>query len=234
MKARFGIATALVILACVVGAASAQDKEALKERVAAIKQSLVESKAALKSYEWTETTTFSLKGEIKSRTQNRCHYGPDGKVVKTLIGTPPEEKKKGGLRGKVVANKKEDIASAVKETKALLATYIPPDPAKLQASYAAGKASTTMLEPGKLVRVSFKDYNKPGDMISIDVDLTQNHLKKLSVSSYTAKPEDAVSLEATLGALEGGVIYPEHISLDVKSAKTTTVIDNADYKKTGA
>jgi len=234
MKARFGIAAASILVACVVTVANAQDQEALKARVAAVKQSLVESKAALKSYEWTETTTFSLKGEVKSRTQNRCHYGPDGKVQKTLIGAPPEEKKKGGLRGKVVANKKEDIASAMKQAKALLATYVPPDPAKIQASFAAGKASMTMVDPGKLARVAFKDYNKPGDMLSLDVDLTQNHLTNLAVTSYTDKPENMVTLGATLGSLEGGVIYPEHISLDVKSAKTTTVIDNSDYKKTGA
>jgi len=234
MKSWSGIAASLVVAACLVSVASAHDKEALKERVAAIKQSLVESKTALKSYEWTETTTLSLKGEVKSHVQNRCHYGPDGKVVKTAIGAPPEQKKKGGLRGKVVENKKEDLANDMKEAKAIIASYIPPDPAKLQASYAAGKASITPLEPGKSVRLTFKDYNKPGDMLSVDLDVAQSKLVKLHIASYAAKPEDTVSLEANLGSLEGGITYPAQITLDVKSANVKTVIVNSDYKKTGA
>jgi hypothetical protein len=234
MKASWGIVASMAVAVCIASVASAQDKEAVKERVAAIKQSLAESKAALKTYEWTETTTFSMKGEVKSHVQNRCHYGPDGKVVKTMIGAPPEQKKKGGLRGKIVENKKEDIANAMKEAKALIASYVPPDPAKLQASFAAGKASVSPLDPGKVTRVTFKDYNKPGDMLSIDVDLAQNRLMKLNIASYAAKPDDHVTLEANLGTLEGGITYPAQITLDVKAANAKTVIVNSDYKKTGA
>ena len=43
-----------------------------QERVAAIKQSFQESMAALRQYEWVETTIVSVKGEEKSRTQQRC------------------------------------------------------------------------------------------------------------------------------------------------------------------
>ena len=49
--------------------------QTVDQRVAAIKQSLAQSQAALKAYEWIETTAVSLKGEEKSRTQNRCYYG---------------------------------------------------------------------------------------------------------------------------------------------------------------
>ena len=53
-----------------------------QERVAAIKQSLQESTAALRQYEWVETTIMSVKGEEKSRTQQRCYYGADGEIQK--------------------------------------------------------------------------------------------------------------------------------------------------------
>ena len=59
-----------------------------EERVAAIKQSLQESMAALRQYEWVETTIVSLKGEEKSRAQKRCYYGADGKIQKIALTEP--------------------------------------------------------------------------------------------------------------------------------------------------
>jgi hypothetical protein len=57
--------------------------------VTAIKQSLEDSKVALHQYEWVETTIISVKGEEKSRTQQRCYYGADGKIQK--IGPGPAD-----------------------------------------------------------------------------------------------------------------------------------------------
>jgi predicted transposase YdaD len=71
-----------LLLASVLVAAQGQ---APQERVAALKQSLQESHAKLRTYEWIETTAISLKGEEKSRKQNRCYYGADGKVQKVPI-----------------------------------------------------------------------------------------------------------------------------------------------------
>lgn len=69
-----------------VGAGVALAQElTTEERVAAFKQSLQESQAKIRQYEWIETTVVSLKGEEKSRSQNRCYYGADGIVQKVAI-----------------------------------------------------------------------------------------------------------------------------------------------------
>jgi hypothetical protein len=53
--------------------------------------------AALRTYEWMETTVVSMKGEEKSRKQNRCYYGADGKVEKVPVESaaqaPAKEKR---------------------------------------------------------------------------------------------------------------------------------------------
>jgi hypothetical protein len=59
---------------------AAAKQEMVQEKVAALKQSLAQTQAALKQYSWTETTEISLKGEVKKRDQKECHYGPDAKV----------------------------------------------------------------------------------------------------------------------------------------------------------
>ena len=235
MKTRIGISTlAAVVLIGAPWTASAQDQAQVKERVQAIKENLVQSKAALKGYEWVETTVVSRNGEEKSRVQKRCFYGADGKLQKTPLGEPAAEaKKKGGVRGKVVAKKKAEIGEEMKEAKQLIQSYVPPEPGKIQACQAKGKASVTPVDPGKLVRVDFKDYNKPGDVLGIEVDLEKNQLTKLNVASYLKKTDEAVTLDATLGTLEGGITYPAQIVFDVKSTGIKTVIENSGYKKTG-
>ena len=102
------------------------------ERIAALKQSIAENQAALKTYKWTEATEISLKGEVKKREQKECRYGPDGKVQKTPIGggdaaEKKEEKGGGGRRGGggavkkvVVKNKVEDMKEYMEKAAALV------------------------------------------------------------------------------------------------------------------
>jgi len=82
------VATAVALGASLAAAESQQAGPSPQERVAALKQSMQESQAKLRQYEWTETTIISLKGEEKGRTQKRCYYGADGKLQKVPIGSP--------------------------------------------------------------------------------------------------------------------------------------------------
>jgi hypothetical protein len=64
------------------------------DHVAAIKLSLQQSARALRQFQWVETAAISLKGEEKSRTQNSCYSGTDGKIQKTPIGASASDSKK--------------------------------------------------------------------------------------------------------------------------------------------
>src|SRR4026208_833250 len=59
------------------------------QMVAALKQNLAESQKRLRQYEWIETTAISLKGEEKSRKQQRVYYGADGKLTKSPAAAAP-------------------------------------------------------------------------------------------------------------------------------------------------
>lgn len=201
------------------------------DRVAAIKASLQKDHAALMGYEWVETTTMSMKGEVKSKKQATCHYGPDGKVVKVAIGDQPEAEKKKGIRGKVVENKKEEISDYMTKAAAAIKTYIPPDPAKLQASKTAGKALFSVLDPGKRGRVDFKDYNVPGDQLGIDVDLVNNKLLGLQVTTMVEGGKEPVAFQAQYASLEDGTSYIAKTTLDAKEKGVTIVVENSGYKK---
>jgi hypothetical protein len=203
------------------------------ERVATLKASLAASQAALKQYEWIETTVVSLKGEEKSRKQARCYYGADGGVQKIPLTAPAPAKKKRGLRGKVIENKKEELSDYMQQAVALVKSYVPPNPALIQAAKDAGKVSVDMLQPGKRVRLNFRDYQKLGDTLGVEVDVTNHRLLGLTVKTYLEDAQDAVSLNAKFAALADGSTYPDAITLDAPAKKIKVNVDNSGYRKTG-
>lgn len=201
------------------------------ERVDALKTSLAASQAALKQFEWIETTVISLKGEEKARKLNRCYYGADGGITKVPLTTPPPAEKKRGLKGKIAANKKEELTDYMQQAVALVKSYVPPNPALLQAAKDAGKVSLDMLEPGKRVRLNFRDYQKLGDTLGVEVDVTNNRLLALTVKSYLEDAKDAVSLNARMAALNDGTSYAETITLEAPAKQLKVAVDNGGYRK---
>jgi hypothetical protein len=206
------------------------------DHVAAIKQSLQTSMAALRQYQWVETTVVSLKGEEKSRTANNCQYGAEGKLQKTPVSAPAEsdDKKPRGVKGKVVENKKEEISASTKEAIALVKQYVPPDPARIQAAKEAGRLSMTPPDPKGLVVVVIKDYLKAGDSLTLDVNAATDRISGVGISTFTDSAKDKVGLKVVFGAFPDGTIYPATIQLDVAAQNLAVSIENSGYKKLGA
>ena len=206
-----------------------------KDHAAAIKENLQKSLAALRQYQWVETTVVSMKGEEKSRTQDSCYYGADGKVQKTPIGAPPPPAKEArGVKGKVVENKKEEISNAVKQATALLKQYVPPDPAKIQAAKAAGKYSVSPPNPAGQVQMVIKDYLKPGDSLTLTANAATDQITGMTVSTYADSAKDAVGLKVGFGSFADGTVYPAKINMDIASQQLGIAIENSGYKKAGA
>lgn len=202
------------------------------ERVAALKESIKRNQVNLKQYEWIETTIFGLKGEEKSRTQNTCYYGTDGKVQKVAVGDKPESAdKKHGVRGKVVENKTEDISSYMTAAAAAIKKYVPPDAARIQAVQEAGKASITMLEPNKRARIDLHDYAVPGDVLGVEMDLVTNHILGLQVTTPMEGSKEPVNFLVTFASLQDGTGYPAKTMLDAKEVGVTVNIENSGYRK---
>ena len=147
------------------------------------------------------------------------------------MAAAPEAKKKKGLRGKIVENKKEEMSDYMKQAVALVKSYIPPDPAKIEASKNAGKVSLTPVQPGIRVRLDFKDYQKAGDMLSVEMNPANNTLLGLKVATWLKDAKDAVNLDVKFGALADGTTYAETITLDAPSQKLAVNIANSGYRK---
>ncbi len=206
-----------------------------KDHATAVKESLKRSLVALRQYQWIETTVVSMKGEEKSRAQNSCYYGADGKLQKVPVAPPAQaEKKKRGIRGKIAQNKKEEISGATKEAIDLVKQYVPPDPAKIEAAKAAGRLSIVPPDAQGNVQIVIKDYLKPGDSLTLAANAATDRIGAVTVATFTDKEKDAVGLKVAFGAFTDGTVFPAKIQLDVASQDLAIAIENSGYKKAGS
>jgi hypothetical protein len=243
---RLVLVLALIILAVETRAQSPAIANAgSQDKVAALKESIAQNQAALKTYKWTEATEISLKGEVKKSEQKECRYGPDGKVQKTVIAggdqASKEEKDsgRGGRRGglvkkAIVENKVDDMKDYMEKAAALVHEYVPPDPQKIQAAAAAGKISTQPASGQGVSTLTIKDYVKTGDKLILGFDPVAKKLRSYQVQSYVEKPkDDAVTLAVTFASLADGTNYPQQTVLDVAAKKINVKIVNSGYAKAG-
>lgn len=221
-----------LLLAALVLPGFAQEPTAA-ERVANLKAIMAASQAALRQYEWIETTVVTLKGEEKFRKQERCYYGADGGLAKTqLSATPPPERRR-GLLGRIAEHERAEVKDYMEQAFALMKNYVPPKPDKIQAAKDAGKISVTIVDPGKRVRVNLADFYKPGDSLGAEIGLTNNRLLGVTVKSYMEDAQDAVDLQTNYATLDDGTSYVKTITLSAPREQVQVAVENSGYRKTG-
>ena len=208
-----------------------------QERVAAIKQSLQESMAALRQYEWVETTIVRVKGEEKSRTQQRCYYGADGKIQKIPLTQPAEQASSGGrgrrggrVRERIVERKTEEMTEYMQQAVQVVHSYLPPDPVLVQKSKDAGKATMQPLDAGR-GRIALGDYMRPGDALTVDLNLAANRILAIGVATYIEDADDTVNLTVTFGELEGAISYQSETILEAPSQNVTVIVQNSGHRR---
>lgn len=227
------------VLAVVAPPARAQAGDPATDRLAALKASLAASQKQLRQYEWIETTIVSLKGEERSRTQLRCYYGADGALQKLPVASGAPSPATGGrqrggrLRQKIVENKKEELQEYMDRASSLIHRYVPPAPASLEASKAAGKVAIRPAASGGQVGLDFGDYLKPGDRLSIDLQPDEGRLLGLSVASYLDGPDDAVTLKVAFDRLPDGTTYAARSILEAPAKNVRVVVQNSGYRPLG-
>ncbi len=202
----------------------------IQQKVGALKQSVAINQEALRQYSWIQNTQLSLKGEVKSTKIEQCRYGPDGSVQKTQLSEPPEEKKKRGLRGRVVEKKTEEMKDYMERAISLIERYVPPSPDKLQAVVAAGKTILSQAGPGA-IQLQFKDYVKRGDALAFTLDTAAKTIRQISVDTWLDEETDKVSLRVDFQTLPDGTNYAAGKLLNVAAKQIEVKIVSSNYQK---
>jgi hypothetical protein len=224
----------LLILLLFAGIIQVSAQADMPESIAMIRKNLTDSKAAMKKYEWIETTTVFVNGEQKSVIQKQCYYALDGKLTKVETGGSTTGKTPGGLRGKVVENKKAEMSDYAKKAIDKIQTYLPPVPEKIQKIYDAGKVSIQIVEPNKKFKLTFPDYNEPGDFLAVSLNKADQKLFALDVSTSVDDPKQKVIFNIAYSNLPDGTQYPGTTTLDAPAKNLKIVIVNSGFKNAAA
>lgn len=200
----------------------------IKQKVAALKQSVAANQQKLRKYQWTEVQQMTLKGETKPQQQFMCQYGPDGKVEKYPMG-PQEQPSGGRLKQRMIEKKKAEIQDYLGEVKSLLALYIPPNPQKIQQAAHSGNVSLSRDAAAGLINLTFKNYAQPGDQMVVAFDPVAKMITNISVNTYTGEAKDTVTLNVSFSTLPDGTNYVEKTVLDMAAKQMLVTTLNTNY-----
>lgn len=221
----------LLMMVFLAGALIVSAQVDMKETMSVIKTNLVQSKVQMRQYSWIETTKTWIKDELKSTKQNQCYYSVDGKLTKIATGGSDQQKALGGLKGKIAANKKEDMAEYIAKAMDKINDYLPPDGDKVQQIYNSGKVGIQILDPGKKFKLSFPDYLQKGDILSISVDMGNQKLMALSVNTFIDNPSEKVIFDVTYNSLPDGTQYASQTVLVAQAKNLKLVVEESGFKK---
>jgi hypothetical protein len=206
----------------------AQNAE-LQQKLAAVKQSVIQNKQKLQRYQWYESIQLTLKGDPKPASQNLCRYAPDGTVQKTPIGAPPPPPSGGRLKQRIVAKKKGEMQDYMGDVKNLLSLYVPPDAQKMQQAYQSGNFS---LNPaGGMLNFIFSNYAQPGDKLTVTFNQAEKKITALHVNTYMGEAKDIVTLDVTMSTLPDGTNFVLKTVLNATAKQLVVTTINSNYQK---
>jgi len=201
----------------------------LQEKVAALKQSMAENRYQLRQYAWTETTQLTLKGDPKPATQNRCRYGPDGKVQKTPVGIP-EAPGGGPLKRKMVDKKKGEMQEYITNAVSLMRMYLPPDDLEaIEKARASGNIAISQSDGMSHIVIS--NYIFGGDQMKLTFDPRSKKITEIGVNTYMDDPKNVVTLQVRMASLADGTSYIQQMVLNCPAKKMVVTTTNSDYQK---
>jgi hypothetical protein len=217
-------------------------EETLQDRVAQLKAWLKASQDQLRAYQWIETTTITVNGEQKSQVEKRCYYGADGTLEKvTLESSPggsdglPGILPPGRLIHRIEEHKKQEMEQYLQNAEKLVHDYIPPTQDRIQQSVNSGNMSMQMLDPGHEVGLEFGDYLMPNDKLGVKIELPDNRLLGVSVSTFLVDQEngnqDPISMDVTMSVLPDGTIYAQKTVLNAPARNVVVTVENAGYQR---
>jgi hypothetical protein len=195
---------------------------------AAVKAAAERNQAQLRKYSWVATTQVSYNGEVKDTKVESVSYGPNGQLQKNLISDTAAPKPRGPLRARIAERKGEELKGELESAVALLHSYVPPDPQRLQA--AASTMKLLPAPPGEATIV-FSNYNLPNDALTLTFATEQRAIQTADVSTWLDEPSKPVTLVVQFQTLPDGTNHPATTTLSLPTSNLQVKVDNSNYQQ---
>ena len=223
------LTTGLVTLIPSASRAIAQG-DALQAKLAEVKQASIANKRALSHYNWQESVTTSIKGEVKKQQLFLVSVGPDGQQQKSEINAQPDQAGGGPLKRHIVAKKKAEYKEYGEQIADLARQYTQPDPDRLQRAYQQGNMSLQLGGGEATTTLNIKNYIKPNDSVTLVFNKQNKVIQSIRVASYLDDPKDAVTIGAQFAKLPDGTNHVTGTQINGASKQLTVVTQNSNYQ----
>jgi hypothetical protein len=181
-----------------------------QEKVAALKAGIAANEVQLHKYQWLQTTTVALKGEVKSTTVSQCSYqGGAPKPVCTQISENQAEKPHGGpLMKHEIEKKQAEMKAYMDSVKTLIESYVPPNPALMDKAVGSGNVAVAPNPSNGTTKLTVSNYLQQGDAVALVVGDASGKLVSAAINTWLNAPNHTVTLQVTFASLSDGTSYP--------------------------
>ena len=156
--------------------------------------------------------------------------GPDGKPQKTQLSAPPPPPSGRRLKEHVIEKKTAELKEYAQQISALVHSYVPPNPQKIQQAFQQGSGSLSKAGPDA-AQVAFTNYNLQGDSMKLVFNTAQKGIQRVQVSSYLNNdPKDAATFSAQFSKLPNGTNYMSSATVNGEKEHLTIQIQNTNYQ----
>src|SRR5215470_13140157 len=138
------VLTVAIILLTLGGSTAVAQDSGMQQQ---IQQAVAANQQRLAHYTWQEQQTVSLKGDVKSQTLYQVQMGPDGKPQKTQLSAPPPPPSGRRVKQHMIEKKTGELKDYAQQIAALVHSYVPPNPQKMQQAFQQGSASISKAGP---------------------------------------------------------------------------------------
>jgi hypothetical protein len=202
----------------------------MQAKIAQVAEASKANKAALSHYNWQESVTTRIKGEVKKQQVFLVNIGPDGQQQKSEINAQPDQASGGPLKRHIVAKKKAEYKDYGEQIADLARQYTAPDPGRLQQAYQQGNISLQLGGGESMMTLNIKNYIKPGDSVTLVFNKAQKMIQSIRVASYLDDPKDAVTIAAQFAKLPNGINHVTGTQINGASKQLSVVTQNSNYQ----
>jgi len=218
----------VTLFAALAATALTPQMQAQKAAGLGIVSSMAENSEKLKQYTFKQKAEVYLKGELKKTSVSQIHFDSNGERVAIPLEASPAadtQQRRGRIGRRIAEEKKDEMKEYLERLTGLMGQYLPPTEDRVKAAVPAAQFSHP--DPGT-AEVTFPDYLKPGDSMTVALNAAEKRIAQISVKS--SLDSDPVSIVVNFSQLPDGTNYPAITSLQSEAKGIELRLSTYDYQ----
>jgi len=196
-----------------------------KDELAAIEHAELKNQRKLSHYTWQETQFISVNGEAVDYRQYAAKIGANGQYQRNLVTEHT------GHEAAFEPKAKDQLSQYGPYTQQLceLANqYTSLNSERLNEANSRGEI--VLLREGDLIKITIKDYSKPGDSLVMTINQHTDRLVTVQAKSYLTDPQESVTIQAEFAELPDGVNHLATAEIGSASRHLRVKLTNWSYQ----